>query len=78
MDRIQKLFTNLAGRMTSENDLSDFVWALCQSNEGFKQFFLGFFFKNKLKAAEYAVDREVSCEGGRPDFVITRLGKCKD
>ncbi|MGI6495118.1 MAG: hypothetical protein ACOX5G_03355 [Kiritimatiellia bacterium] len=72
---IKSFFVNLASRLSDENDLSDFVWALCQANEGFKQFVLDFFFRDeqggKLKASEYRVDREVSLAGGRPDFVIT-------
>jgi hypothetical protein len=75
-DRLVKsFFVNLAYRLSGENDLSDFVWALCQGNEGFKQFFLDFFFRDEkgeeLKASDFRVDREVPLAGGRPDFVIT-------
>ena len=70
-----RFFKELSQRMYKENDLSDIVYALCESNLQFKQFFLDFFFKDKgLMAANVTLEREVQYEdGSRPDFVIRRL-----
>ncbi len=70
-----RFFKELSQRMYKENDLSDIVYALCESNLQFKQFFLDFFFKDKgLMAANAILEREVQYEdGSRPDFVIRRL-----
>lgn len=56
-----------------ENHLSDVTYALCQSDEAFKQFFLDFFFGNgKINACREKVEitRELSFDEGRPDFSI--------
>ena len=65
-------FKSLAKRLYHENDLSDMVYALCESNVGFRQFFINFFFKDAgLKAGKCSIEREVSWDdGSRPDFVI--------
>ena len=70
-----RFFKELSQRMYKENDLSDIIYALCESNLQFKQFFLDFFFKDKgLMAANVTLEREVQYEdGSRPDFVIRRL-----
>lgn len=70
-----RFFESLAQRMYHENDLFDMVYALCLSNSNFKQFFLDFFFKGKLKAENVLIEREVSyLDGSRPDFVIRAEG----
>ncbi len=65
-------FKSLAKRLYHENDLSDMVYALCESNTHFRQFFINFFFKNAdLDAGKCSIEREVSWDdGSRPDFVI--------
>ena len=67
-----RFFRELASRMYKENDLSDIVYALCESNCQFKQFFLNFFFHDfQLSATEARIQREVQYDdGSRPDFVI--------
>ena len=67
-----RFFRELASRMNNENDLSDIVYALCESNLQFKQFFLNYFFLDcHLSAIEASIQREVQYDdGSRPDFVI--------
>lgn len=72
-----RFFENMAQRMYHENDLSDMVYALCLTNQDFKQFFLDFFFEGEnLKAENVSIEREVPYpDGSRPDFVIRDEGK---
>lgn len=63
-------FNALAMRKYKENDLSDITYSLLESNPVFRQFFLDFFFPNKLKADEVTIEREHSEDGLRPDFWI--------
>lgn len=70
---IEKFFRELSRRMYKENDLSDMVYALCRSNSDFMQFFLNFIFGDgKLNARDFRIEREVSFENDRPDFVLTK------
>jgi hypothetical protein len=70
---IEKFFRELSRRMYKENDLSDMVYALCRSNSDFMQFFLNFIFGvEKLNASDFRIEREVSFENDRPDFVLTK------
>lgn len=70
---IEKFFRELSRRMYKENDLSDMVYALCRSNSDFMQFFLNFIFGvGKLNATDFRIEREVSFENARPDFVLTK------
>lgn len=70
---IEKFFRELSRRMYKENDLSDMVYALCRSNSDFMQFFLNFIFGvGKLNATDFRIEREVSFENARPDFVLTQ------
>ena len=66
-------FDSLAERLKNENDLSDVTYALCQSNEVFKQFFLDFFFGNgkiDIHRDKVEIVREQTFEGSRPDFTV--------
>ncbi len=65
-------FRALSERMYKENDLSDILYALCESSRDFRQFFLDFFFpKNNLLADDVSIFREIQYEdGSRPDFTI--------
>ena len=67
-----RFFRELASRMYKENDLSDMVYALCESNIEFRRHFLKFFFpNNNIEAESVTICREVSFnDGSRPDFVI--------
>lgn len=68
---MNRFFKAIASRMWKENDLSDITYALCESNESFKQFFLDFFFKEAHLEAKLAkIIREHSVEDSRPDFWI--------
>lgn len=54
-----------------ENYLSDVTYALCESNQKFKRFFLDFFFKDKhIDAGQVSISREYRFEASRPDFLI--------
>lgn len=73
LTNVEKFFRELSRRMYKENDLSDMVYALCRSNPGFMQFFLDFVFgAGRLVASEFRIEREVSFDGDRPDFVLTK------
>lgn len=68
---MNQFFKAIASRMWKENDLSDMTYALCESNELFKQFFLDFFFKEANLDAKYAkFTREYAVGDSRPDFWI--------
>ena len=73
---LSSFFEALAGRLYKENYLSDVTYALCQSDEVFKQFFLDFFFGNgaiNVSRDKVEITRELSFDEGRPDFTI-RVG----
>ena len=67
-----RFFRELASRMYKENDLSDILYALCESSFQFKQFVLDYFFpEEQLNANQASIQREVQYgDGSRPDFVI--------
>lgn len=75
-----RFFKELSQRMYKENDLSDIVYALCESNLQFKQFFLDFFFKDyRLMAANATLEREIQYgDGSRPDFVVRHVKDGKE
>jgi len=75
-----RFFKELSQRMYKENDLSDIVYALCESNLQFKQFFLDFFFKDYgLIATNATLEREIQYSGGsRPDFVVRHVADGKE
>ena len=75
-----RFFKELSQRMYKENDLSDIVYALCESNLQFKQFFLDFFFKDRgLIAANATLEREIQYgDGSRPDFVVRHVRDGKE
>ena len=75
-----RFFKELSQRMYKENDLSDIVYALCESNLQFKQFFLDFFFKDHgLIAANATIEREIQySDGSRPDFVVRHVKDGKE
>lgn len=65
----------LSERFSRENDLSDVVYTLCESNPVFRQFFLDFLFKEEnLDGGKVLIHREISYDGSRPDFVIKGQG----
>lgn len=56
--------------MFKENDLSDITWALCNTSSLFRDFFLHFFFP-EMKIERYiTLDREISKDDSRVDFII--------
>ena len=61
---------NLSYRLCSENDLSDITWALCYTSPTFKEVFLKFFFPEIQVSDDTDIQREVSKDDSRPDFVI--------
>ncbi len=73
---LKAFFEALARRLSKENHLSEVTYALCQSDEVFKQFFLDFFFGNgtiDVYRDKVEITREQSFNNGRPDFTI-RVG----
>ena len=67
---IKEFFENLSYRRKNENDLSDVTWAMCNASLKFKEFFLKFFFSDIIVSEDTIIDREVSKENSRPDFVV--------
>ena len=56
-----------------ENYLSDVTYALCESNQKFKKFFLDFFFEDKhIDAGQVSISREYRFEASRPDCLIEK------
>lgn len=58
----------LSQRMYDENDLSDFIWSLCNYNFEFKEYFLSFFFDNISFSKPFILKREYSRNDSRLDF----------
>ena len=56
--------------MNKENDLSDITWALCNASHKFKEVFLKFFFPEIQISPDVVIEREISKDDSRPDFVI--------
>lgn len=71
---VKKFFEQLAGYYRLENDLSNIVVALCNSNLGFKEKFVHFFFPKLDVARIESITREVPDRknlGSRVDIYIT-------
>lgn len=72
---VEQFFTMLAQRQNGhENDLSDLTWAMCQASNAFKAAFVRFFFPSLDPATVESIEREVTYNDARPDFVLT----CQD
>ena len=67
-------FRFLSDKFRKENDLSDITWAMCQSCESFRQYFLKFFFPEIQLDEDISIEREKSEEDSRPDFFIDNGG----
>ena len=67
-------FEALSVRLKNENDLSDITLAMCLSCESFRNDFLHFFFPEMIIDENISIDREVSEEDSRPDFLIENKG----
>lgn len=74
MSHIKDFFDSLSVRMYKENDLSDITWALCIASPMFREFFLRFFFPDIKIDPNVEIEREVSKEDSRPDFIIHNYG----
>ena len=73
---LNSFFQALAERRHNENQLSDITYALCQSDEAFKKFFLDSFFGSgniDVCRDKVEITRESCFDEGRPDFEI-RVG----
>lgn len=69
---LNDFFEVLATRMGKENDLSDMTYALCEANQGFRRFFIEYFFGSGcFDTTKALIEREVSSDDSRPDFLIT-------
>ena len=68
---LKTFFESLAERKRKENDLSDITYALCNSNEDFKKFFLKFCFDEDLDTRDFV--REYANDDSRPDFFFHDL-----
>ena len=51
-------FRFLSDKFRKENDLSDITWAMCQSCESFRQYFLKFFFPEIQLDEDISIERE--------------------
>ena len=66
-----KLFLeNLSYRMFKENDVSDITWALCNTSPRFRDYFLHYFFPEMQVEKNVTLDREISKDDSRVDFII--------
>lgn len=77
---IKNFFEQLAGYYRQENDLSNIVVALCNSNPEFKEKFIKFFFPNILISNIESILREVPDQknfGSRVDIFINMLTENK-
>lgn len=70
----QDFFRFIAYKYRKENDLSDITWAMCQSCESFRDFFLKFFFPEIQINTDISIEREKSENDSRPDFYIDNGG----
>lgn len=69
--KIGEFMDALAKCCDRENYLSDITYAMCQSNQIFRQFFVDFFFKDRhIDAQQVSITREYRFEDSRPDFLI--------
>ena len=67
---ITKFLENLSYRVNNENALSDITWSLCNVSQVFRETFLKFFFPDMQISPEVEIEREISKDDSRPDFVI--------
>lgn len=67
---ITKFLESLSYRANNENALSDITWSLCNVSPIFKEIFLHFFFPDMQILPEVDIEREISKDDSRPDFVI--------
>ena len=70
-------FETLSFRLKNENDLSDITWAMCLSCESFRNDFLHFFFPEMVIDKNISIEREVSENDSRPDFLIENKDRIK-
>lgn len=71
---IPSFFENISYRLNNENDLSDIIWAMCNTSPKFKEAFLSFFFPDIVISPEVEIKREVTKDDSRPDFTIHNNG----
>lgn len=67
---IKQFFENLSYRMFKENDLSDITWTLCITSPLFRDYFIHFFFPGMDIEKSIILDREISKDDSRVDFII--------
>lgn len=67
---IKLFFENLSYLMFKENDLSDITWTLCITSPLFRDYFIHFFFPGMDIEKNIILDREISKDGSRVDFII--------
>lgn len=72
--QIKCFFEYISLRKRSENDLSDFTWAMCNTSNSFKSIFLNFFFPDVEFNSITLFEREKSELDSRPDFLIVNDG----
>jgi hypothetical protein len=72
-DIMEDFMKYLAERFTSENNISDFTWALCRSNASFQKIFIDFCFESTIPLEIDSIEREFSEDNSRPDFLITDI-----
>lgn len=68
---LNQFFELLSERLNKEIYLSDITYAICNSCSLFKEKFLRFFFDNIPVDKPIIIEREISRDGSRPDFVVT-------
>ena len=68
---LSDFFLALAERKHNENDLSDMTYALCNTDESFRRFFLQFCFDEEIDT--FDLTREYQKESARPDFFFHDL-----
>lgn len=67
---IKQFFDNLSYRMFKENNLSDITWTLCITSPLFRDYFIHFFFPGMDIEKSIILDREISKDDSRVDFII--------
>ncbi len=68
---INTFFLRISDRFYKENDISDITWAIIESSNLFKNFFMKFFWQDfTLDSKNFKATREFSKYGSRPDFFI--------
>ena len=67
---ITKFLESLSYRVNNENALSDITWSLCNASPMFREAFLHFFFPDMQILPDVEIEREISKDDSRPDFII--------